>query len=101
MAAAQTSEEREMERFMYVLICIVAISALAMIIMVIVAVLKVASQQDDDYELSERISFQAKEGLRNRGNEAYRENDHSTRQDYEHEGMGERDRDPVRNDIFP
>lgn len=90
-----------MEKFMYALICIVAITALAMIIMVIVAVLKVASQQDDDYELSERISFQAKEGLRNRGYEAYRENDHSTRQDYEHEGMGERDRDPVRNDIFP
>lgn len=62
-----------MEKFMYALICIVAITALAMIIMVIVAVLKVASQQDDDYELTERIKFQAKEGLisRDEANDDY------------------------------
>lgn len=62
-----------MENLMYALVCIVAVSAFAMIIMVIIAVLKVASQQDDEYELTERIKFQAREGLisRDEANDDY------------------------------
>lgn len=63
-----------MERFAYILVCIVAIAALAMIMMVIIAVLKVSSEQDGAYDMTERIKFQAREGLRQRDeytNEVY------------------------------
>lgn len=75
-----------MEKFMYALICIVAITALAMIIMVIVAVLKVASQQDDDYELTERIKFQAQEGMIKRDEQTAINN--LQRRDTHAEGVG-------------
>ena len=52
-----------MEKFAYFCICFVAIVALAMIIMVIIPVLKVSSEQDDAHDLTERIKFQAREGL--------------------------------------
>lgn len=58
-----------MEKFMFVLVCIVAISAMTMIMLVIFAVLKVASEKDDDYELTERIKFQTREGLIRRDDE--------------------------------
>ena len=52
-----------MEKFAYFCICFVAIMALVMIVLVIIAVLKVASERDDEHDLTERIKFQAKEGL--------------------------------------
>lgn len=52
-----------MEKFAYFCICFVAIMALVMITLVIVAVLKVASERDDEHDLTERIKFQAREGL--------------------------------------
>ena len=52
-----------MEKFAYFCICFVAVAALVMIIMVIIAVLKVSSEQDDAHDLTERIKFQAREGL--------------------------------------
>lgn len=55
-----------MERFAYIMVCIAAIAVLAMVIMVVAAVLKVSSEQDDAYDMTERIKFQAQEGLRQR-----------------------------------
>ena len=52
-----------MEKFAYFCICFVAIMALVMIVLVIIAVLKVASERDDEHDLTERIKFQAREGL--------------------------------------
>lgn len=70
-----------MEKAAYILVCIAAIIVIALIVMVIIAVLKVASDKDDEYEMTERINFEAREGLRNRGNEVTSENIDVSRRD--------------------
>ena len=89
-----------MENLMYALVCIVAVSAFAMIIMVIIAVLKVASQQDDEYELTERIKFQAREGLIER--DELTDRDNLQRRDPHDKGVGDYNRaEPGDDQVTP
>lgn len=84
-----------MEKAMVILVYVVGIATLVLITIIIIAVLKVAADNDKDYELSERIKFQAKEGLIRRGNEADDADDDNKRSDENIKGMGEDNRDSV------